>query len=116
MGLAFPKPRPQKLQKADRTAQRVSRDEAESKKVRVRSGGRCEMWVKSLRELARCKRRAVHVHHLLGGIGVRGRGDSAEASRKLHLCNSCHSDLHSHVLVRHGGLTPHYQDCYERVK
>ena len=107
-----PKGRPAKLEKADRTAKRVDRDDKESKKVRERSKGRCEMW----EGLVRCTRRAVHVHHLLGGIGVRGRGDSAEASRKLHLCNSCHSDLHSHVLVRHGGLTPHYQDCYERVK
>ena len=27
-----------------------------------------------------------------------------------------HSDVHGHVLVRQGGLTPHYQDCYARVK
>ena len=126
-----PKGRPAKLEKADRTAQRVSRDEAESKKVKARSGGRCEMWVTTTAAeqvlhfaatgthpgtIVRCKRRAVHVHHLLGGFGIRGRGDSADACRKLNLCQKCHSDVHSHVLVRQGGLTPHYQDCYERVK
>lgn len=103
-----PKPRPEKLEKADRLRTRVSIDEKESAKVRERSGGRCEievnrydkfgLWASS----ARCSRRGLHVHHKLGGFGVRGRGDSAKAINKLHLCNACHSDIHAHVLVPDG--------------
>ena len=95
---SFPKPRPAALERDDRRKARAVRDEAENKKVRARSAGRCEMndgW-------GRCRRRAIHVHHKLGGFGVRGRGASALASNKLNLCPACHSDIHNHVLVPDG--------------
>lgn len=116
-----PKPRPAKLEKADRLKKRVSVDDKESAKVKARSGGRCEVVVDSgaIRDVlvgSRCKRRAVHVHHLMGGFGVRGRGESAKAIRKLHICDACHSGIHGHVLIRHGGIVPHYTDLYSRVK
>ena len=52
----------------------------------------------------RCARRAVHVHHLMGGIGVRGIGDSALAVNKVHACASCHKAIHAHVLLPLGGV------------
>ena len=117
MGLLFPKPRPAKLEKADRLKRRVSIDDRESDTVKERSGGRCEIYMEVSPSMAvRCRRRAAHVHHLLGGIGVRGRGESAKAIRKVHLCDRCHSDAHAHVLVRIGGQMPHWTDRYTRVK
>lgn len=108
--------RPRKLEKQDRLKVRVSLDDKESAKVKARSGGRCEIEVEVNRKVAwRCKRRAVHVHHMLGGIGVRGRGESAKAIRKQHACSDCHSDITNHVLVRIGEQMPHYRDRYRRV-
>ena len=116
--LLFPKPRPRKLEKADRTKQRVSVDARESAKVRARSGGQCEVrWFGATGQVEyRCQRRAVHVHHMLGGIGVRGRGESAKSIRKQHTCITCHSDIGNAVLVRVGGVVPHWTDSYRRVK
>ena len=117
MGLMFPKPRPCKLEKADRLKVRVSIDDRGSDQAKARSGGRCEVWVEVNRKVEwRCKRRAVHIHHMLGGIGVRGRGESAKAIRKQHVCSDCHSDIGAHVLVRQGDQVPHYADRYTRVK
>ena len=103
---AFPKPRPAKLEKADRKSARESKDKKENVKVKARSGGRCEAWehvyVGASYGRWRCERRARHIHHRLGGIGVRGRGASALAANKLHLCERCHSDVHAHVLVPDG--------------
>lgn len=120
-GLMFPKGRPAKLDKADRLKARVSIDDRESATVKARSGGRCEVgehFYSGYRWLGarRCLRRANHVHHLLGGIGVRGRGESAKAIRKQHVCSDCHSDIGNHVLVRQGDLVPHFMDTYRRVK
>ncbi len=121
MGLLFPKPRPRKLEKADRLRARVSVDDRESAKAKARSGGRCEVefvggtspseqlrWFASTGTLPgkRCIRRAVHIHHRLGGIGVRGRGESAKADNKIHVCIQCHSDIHAHVLIPDG---PHFR-------
>ena len=84
IGVRFPKgPTHRKRINAVRRA-RKSIDLSENEKVRERSGGRCE----------RCGRRAVHVHHLMSGIGVRGRGASALAENKLHLCVECHQRAH----------------------
>lgn len=95
----FPKPDAA----ADRAARRRARakaDRAGSREVRARSGGRCEVFIwRGLRGM-RCYRRAVHVHHLLSGNGVRGRGDSAKAEHKLHVCVQCHLDIHARRLVR----------------
>lgn len=117
-GLLFPKPRPRKLEKLDRTKIRETLDRAENAKVKARSGGRCEMAEMTPRtnicspvswKPERCARRAIHIHHKLSGIGVRGRGPSALAENKLHVCQRCHSDIHAHVLVPDGQF-------YRRVK
>lgn len=101
--LKYAKGRPVKLSKADRVKARTSIDDKESAKVKARSGGRCEIVVEVNRKVSwRCKRRATQVHHMLGGIGVRGRGESAKAANKLHVCEACHSDLHAHVLIPSG--------------
>ena len=104
--LPQPKPRPSALARADRRKARAAIDKSESAKVKSRSGGRCEV-----RELVRvglstgifrCDRKALHVHHRLGGIGVRGRGKSALSEWKLAVCRICHSEIHSHILVPDG--------------
>lgn len=110
--LAFPKGRPAALLRADVKKRRLSVDERESEKVKARSGGRCEV-VEWGRE--RCKRRAFHVHHMLGGNGLRGRGESAKAIRKQHVCANHHRDIGAHVLERLGGPMPHWQDRYRRI-
>lgn len=111
--LPFSKGRPVALERQDRRTARKSADDAENTKVKARSGGRCEVYVKKFPDFRegllvwwRCPRRAVHVHHLMGGIGVRGRGASAKASNKLHLCETCHREIHAHVLVPDG---PHFR-------
>ena len=117
---AFPKPRPRALEKADRRKAIDATDKAENAKVKARSGGQCEMrvWLLTFpktrsqpacKVLGLCERRAIHIHHLLGGIGVRGRGESALAKNKLHLCAKCHSDIHAHILQPRGNV-------WERVR
>lgn len=80
---------------------RKTRDEAESDKVRLRSGGRCEIEVRG----QRCRKRAVHVHHRLGGIGQRGRGESALAKHKDHACEGCHAKIGDGDLLHVEGHT-----------
>ena len=67
-----------KIEQAKAAWQKV--DERESRKVRRRSGGQCEVRVGDVR----CPDRARHVHHHMGGSGVRGRGASAHARHKSH--------------------------------
>lgn len=98
-GLLLPKPRPSALDKADRRKALTARDERESDVVRVRSGGWCEVLIRG----QRCGRKAVHVHHLMGGIGVRGRGVSALSENKVHCCDLHHREIHAHVLLHLGG-------------
>jgi hypothetical protein len=104
--LLFAKGRPAALLRQDVKRQRATLDELESVKVRSRSDGRCEVWEqKATGKYAiavRCKRRAVHVHHVLNGNGTRARNESALAQNKLHICVRCHSDLHGKVLVPTG--------------
>jgi hypothetical protein len=90
--------------KAKRTRMKPDRDSNEI--VKERSGGRCEATLKVWGQggdiiswIGRCQRKAVHIHHKLGGHGVRGRGPSALAENKLHLCLSCH--LKAHAAKRH---------------
>lgn len=96
---AQPKPRLRALVKQDRTRAQQDRDWLESQKVRTRSQGQCER-----REqfadgyVSRCSRRAFPVHHMLGGIGRRGIGESAKAIRKQHLCAKCHRDITNGIL------------------
>lgn len=96
--LAHPKPRPAALERKDRRASRNAEDVAENREVKARSGGQCEM----NDGRGRCRRRAVHIHHRIGGWGKRARGNSILAENKLHLCEQCHSEIHAHVLVPDG--------------
>lgn len=96
-----PKPRPRALEKADRRKALEARDKRESDKVKIRSGGGCEVVVVNG---TRCHSRAAHVHHLISGIGVRGVGTSALARHKVHCCVACHTAIHAHVLLPLGGV------------
>lgn len=113
--LAHPKPRAAALDRKDRRSARKAQDEAENKKVRQRSGGRCEVvdYVIRVNEpkhpYARCWHRAAHIHHRIGGWGKRARGTSILAENKLHVCADCHRLIHAHVLVPEG-------DSFRRVK
>ena len=101
-----PKSRPAKLDRDQRRQDRARIDRNENAKVKRRSGGRCEVawalstygWEHSV-IVQRCSHRAVHIHHLLGGWGRRNRGPSIEARYKLHVCDTCHADIHGKVLV-----------------
>jgi hypothetical protein len=104
--LTFPKPRPAALERKDRKALRDKLDREENVTVRSRSTGRCELEQWYITDAGavrmRCVRRAIHIHHKLSGIGIRGRQASALAVNKLHLCLRCHQDVHAHVLVPEG--------------
>lgn len=98
-------------------------DRSESAKVRKRSGGTCEVWefAPMLHAKAfRCQRRAVHVMHLIGGRGRRGRGISALKEHKLHGCAKHHREIDGDIggkrLKRIGGPIPYWDDWYERVR
>ena len=123
-GLAFPKPRPAALERADRRNRLKADDLLENAKVKARSGGRCEIvlvftfkkWHGPAWPTPRCTRRAVHIHHMIGGWGKRARGNSQLAEHKQYACAGCHSDITGHVLKRIGGTVPLWTDCYERTK
>lgn len=85
----------------DLKASRKKRDEDESKKVRKRSTGQCEVLVKG----KRCKRRALEVHHHEGGNGRRGRGSSALAKNKTHMCTEHHRLFNGKRLLHVRGNT-----------
>ena len=113
----FGKGKPAKLEKAERDRKREARDEKESDKVKERSGGRCEVtWFgrKAMR-VVRCPKRANQVHHMISGRGKRGRGISALAKHKQHVCGDCHPLITGHVLRRIGSEVPLWTDEYERV-
>ena len=114
--LAFPKPEPWFLQHQEKKATRSLLEIKENLKVRLRSGGQCEVIIKG----QRCQRRAFTIHHMLSGWGVRGRGASALANHKQHVCDGPrghHRLITGHVLkIRHTGRTPIYSQSYERVR
>jgi hypothetical protein len=91
---------------------RKSRDEAESDKVRERSGGRCEIVVNGVR----CRRNGRQVHHRLGGNGQRGRGESALAKHKDHSCDPCHKKITDGDLVHVSGHTYRVRPLAKREK
>lgn len=115
------KPRPQMLERGERKASVEALDRAESKQVKRRSGGTCEVVVQELCYLnhwilSRCQRRATHVHHMLGGWGRRARGPSALAVHKQHVCPECHAEITGHVLkLLTGWDVPRFDMPYERV-
>ena len=111
--LPFSKGRPASLLRDDRRKRRESVDDRESQKVRKRSGGKCEI---SVVGEPPCPRRACHVHHMLGGIGVRGRGESAKSARKQSACLPHHEQITGKRLQRIGPALPHFKDRYRRVR
>ena len=84
--LAFPKPVPQFVERQQRRACQQARERLENAAVQARSGGRCEVVLDG----RRCRKAGREVHHLLGGHGRRGRGDSALATHKVHTCVAHH--------------------------
>lgn len=115
--IGIPKPRPRALDQKDRKRKLMDLDVTESQRVRARANGRCEMRER-LRDgtILRCVRKSYHLDHLLGGTGRRGRGASALALHKLHLCAKCHAERHAHILKRIGGAVPTFADVYERQR
>jgi hypothetical protein len=122
---------PKILPKLGKTRQEEQKalDEAESEKVRQRSGGQCEVVETEalivddtiVLSLTRCPRKAYHVMHLIGGRGKRGIGISALAEHKLHGCPECHRDIDGDIggkrLVRVSpDPVPHWEDPYERIR
>lgn len=129
--LPLSKGRPASLLREDRRKARESKDRAENKFVKERSGGRCEV-VEIVRVgndaearlgfstgLFRCNRRATQVHHMIGGNGKRGRGISALAKHKQHVCDECHLLITGYIggkkLWREGGMVPLWTDRYRVV-
>jgi hypothetical protein len=102
---AQPKPKPQLLDKRAREREWQAIDKAESTKVRLRSGGRCEVIVHGVR----CNRRVrgsgilAGVHHHKGGWRLRGRFASALAENKTYACHQCHQEITGHVLQHVSG-------------
>lgn len=94
-----PKDRPQMAARDAQHDEWERIDRAESKKVKKRSKGICEV----LERGVRCKRRAFEVHHHKGGWKLRGRGDSALAIHKTHACSDCHRLITGNILIRVSG-------------
>ena len=102
------KPRPRLLDQREKKAEQAAVERAENMKVRKRSGRRCEAMERfecfdrffgSVFTDLRCRRYASQIHHLLGGNGRRGKGESALAENKQHVCAECHLEITRHVLV-----------------
>src|SRR3990167_3461228 len=114
MRLSPPIPQP----KAAKPANWKAADRQGSAEVKRRSGGRCEVVEVVGARLVACPNRATEVHHLIGGWKIRGRGISASALRKQHVCISHHKAITGDVgvkLKRIGGPVPYYTDCYRRA-
>ena len=113
MSIGIPKPRPRALEKQDRAKRKQSVEDRENARVKARSKGQCEVREQftsrgfaepTISSTRRCVRRASETHHLLGGSGRRGVGESAKAENKLHVCsgpNSCHDWITRRVLQVH---------------
>lgn len=106
---------PKALEKKARVAKLKTDDETESKAVKERSGGRCEVvWFgKKARKVQRCERVASQIHHMYGGSGVRARGKSILRQHKQHTCDTCHPLITSKILRRVGGEERLFSDEYE---
>jgi hypothetical protein len=107
---------PRKLLKDKRATDRKDIDAEENRKVKARSGGRCEVvWFgRKARKVKRCERRAVPgVHHMYGGSGVRARGKSLLAKHKQDVCQECHDLITGKVLRRIGTEERLWTDEYE---
>src|SRR3990167_2409825 len=93
---------------------RQSVDRRESAKVKARSEGWCEVMRLGPFGDYRCVLKANQVHHMLGGIGTRGRNRSALAEHKQHVCDTCHQLITEKRLERIGGDVPLWTDKYRR--
>ena len=122
-GLLYPKPArgTALLERRERAAQRRGFDRAENRKVKARSGGRCEVLFAPdgrHHDDPRCNFRASHVHHMIGGWGKRARGISILAKHKQHVCAPCHQEITGELggkkLIRVGGTVPRWTDYYRR--
>ena len=89
------KPRPKLLDTQEKKAHVNADDKIERGKCRQRSGGQCEV----IERGRRCARRSSQNHHLIGGIGRRGRGKSRLHQHRLDVCDRCHKEITNHVLV-----------------
>ena len=108
-GLKFPKGTPQKVAREARRKAIVARDLKGSRQAKGRADGRCEAVVNHLR----CPWQGRHVHHMISGIGKRGRGVSALAEHKQYVCFGHHELIHKENIKRIGGEVPHYTDTYQ---
>jgi|SRR3990167_736806 len=90
-------------------------DREESRDVVSRSGGRCEVVIVGD---GRCRRRALSVHHMIGGSGTRARGLSVLAAHKLHVCDGpggCHALItEKRLVLQQAGRLPRFDDVYVR--
>lgn len=84
--LACPKPFPQVFERQARRACQQARERLENTRVEERSGGHAQVVLDG----RRCRKAGREVHHLLGGHGRRGRGDSVLATHKVHACVDHH--------------------------
>ena len=121
LGTPQPKPRPHALVKRQQQAKLKARDEAASRKVRKRSGGRCEAREVTRFGLAqgrsRCHRWAVgEPHHLIYGSGRRNVGRSILAQWKLAVCRECHREIQQHILVPLDPQADALQVIYRRIR
>ena len=96
--IGFPKPPKGEARKAQRSRRRVKDvdDQAESRKVTVRSRGRCEFReVFGDHVVDQCYDRATEVHHCFGGNGRRvDDPESRQSDAKLALCERHHHAIH----------------------
>lgn len=101
----IPKPRPRVLEKRKAKADLKAEDDRQRKRCHARSGGRCEVnevipqpWESTI-VTKRCKGKAVHNHHLIGGVGRRNVGPSILAEHRIDTCQKCHQDIEAEILV-----------------
>ena len=122
---AIPKPTAT-ADRAKRKRAQQAKDRRESAKVKVRSGGHCEI-VTQLGIGAYptygvpCYVSAVHVHHMIKGRGKRAVGASLLAIHKQHACTEHHRGIEGGIggkrliLIQRGEL-PVWDDVYRRIR
>ena len=98
-------------QRARRTALEA-RDELGNIQVKARSMGWCE-----LHPWTHCGHRLAHIHHMLGGVGRRGVGDSALPQNKIAVCALCHHSIHSgDIVLQYHDETNRFRTLHVEVK
>jgi hypothetical protein len=98
------KPIPRILVKRQKKADLDKLDREERTKCHARSQGRCEVIEviakpeQSAQIRKRCKGKAIHNHHLIGGVGRRNVGISILAEHRIDCCRDCHTDIEVEIL------------------